>query len=94
MIRDEDELSELVKARRSRFTNKGLWKGFDVHCFMEGFDEHGFTATPVPSSGLIKYVHPSVNRADDVRSLTPTATKRKAAETTDAAPKRVKASPL
>ena len=61
---------------------------------MKGFDEHGFTATQVPLSRLIKYVHPSVKRADDVGSLTPTATKRKAAGTTEAAPKRVKASPL
>ena len=86
VIRDEDELLDLVRCRFGR--------GWE-QSFMKDFDEHGFIATPVPSSGLIKYVHPSVKRADDLGSLlTPTATKRKAAGTTDAAPKRVKASPL
>ena len=86
VIRDEDELLDLVRCRFGR--------GWE-QSFMKDFDEHGFIATPMPSSGLIKYVHPSVKRADDLGSLlTPTATKRKAAGTTEAAPKRVKASPL
>ena len=85
VIRDEDALLKLVRY------HYGLrWE----HGFMKGFDDYGFIATRVSSSGLTKYVHPSVKRADDVGSLTPTATKRKAAGTTDAAPKRVKASPL
>ena len=85
VIRDEDALLKLVRY------HYGLrWE----HGFMKGFDDYGFIATRVSSSGLTKYVHPSVKRADDVRSLTPTATKRKAAGTTDAAPKREKVSPL
>ena len=86
VIRDQDALLDLV-VRQFRINPR-------LYDFMKGFDEHGFTATRVSSSGLIKYVHPSVKRADDVGSLTPTATKRKAAGTTgDAAPKRGKASP-
>ena len=85
VIRDEDALLKLVRY------HYGLrWE----HGFMKGFDDYGFIATRVSSSGLTKYVHPSVKRADDVGSLTPTATKRKTAGTTDAAPKREKVSPL
>ena len=92
-LNKRDHVQALLDLVKARFKNKGLWKGFDVHCFMEDFDDHGFRATRVSSSGLIKYVHPSVKRVDDVGSLTPTATKRKAAGTTgDAAPKRGKAS--